>query len=73
MEDVGKDLSLKIMETLKDILPKGTAFVMVCGDLASGDLGITSNIPDEVALAFLEEAIHSIQTEPAIDLEKEVN
>jgi hypothetical protein len=73
MTDVNKDLSVQIMEALKPILPKGVGFIMICGSVAEADLGITSNMPDELALAFLRDAISTIETEPAISIEKEVN
>lgn len=71
MSDVDKDLSAKIMEALKPILPKGVGFIMICGAPADGDLGITANLPDDLALVFLEEAIQVIKSEPATNLEPE--
>lgn len=62
--DVGKDLSTKIMEALKPLLPKGTGFIMICASATEPDLGITSNLPDDIALQFLEQAIVSIETDP---------
>lgn len=73
MSDVGKDLSIKIMELLKPVLPKGTGFIMVCANADDEALGITSNLPDEIALEFLKAAITSIKTEPAHMIEKEIN
>ena len=52
MED-SKDISFKIMEALKPILPKGTGFIMVYGDIKSGELGVTANVSDSLALALL--------------------
>lgn len=70
MVDDNQDLSVKIMEALKSILPKGTGFIMVCGSVnTEDDLGITSNMPDDLAIAFLKDAIHSIRTSPAIDID----
>lgn len=71
MDNSGKDISIKIMEALKDILPKKMGFVMVVGEFGGEDIGITSNLPDDVALGFLEDAITSIVSTPAIDLEQE--
>lgn len=73
MSDIGKDLSVRIMEALKPLLPKKTGFIMVIGSAEDESLGITSNLPDEAALVFLKTAIKSIQTEPAIFIEKEIN
>ena len=76
MSDNGKDLSIQIMEALKPILPKGTGFIMICGDIGDENIGITANIPDRIALEFLRAATDSILTEPATSLEddpKEVN
>lgn len=70
MED-SKDLSVKIMEALKPILPKGTGFIMVYGEAKTGDLGVTANLPDNLAIMFLESAISTIMVEPAIPLEDE--
>lgn len=73
MSDVGKDLSIRIMELLKPVLPKGTGFIMICGDANDENIGITSNLPDEIALEFLKSAITSINTEPPQLIEKEIN
>lgn len=69
MSDVDKDLSTKIMNALKPILPKGVGFIMICGSAAEQELGITSNLPDDIALEFLEEATLIIKSEPANPLE----
>lgn len=69
MSEVDKDLSTKIMNALKPILPKGVGFIMICGSPAEQELGITSNLPDDVALEFLEEAINVVKSEPANPLE----
>ncbi len=69
MED-SKDISFKIMEALKPILPKGTGFIMVYGDIKSGELGVTANVSDSLALALLETAMETIVSEPAISLEE---
>ena len=69
MSEVDRDLSAKIMNALKPILPKGVGFIMICGSPKEGDLGITANLPDELALYFLEEAIGIIKSEPANNLE----
>lgn len=71
MSNVGKDLSVKIMDAIKDILPPKAGFVLVVGVMGEEDIGITSNLPDDIALEFLEESIVSINTEPAIDLAQE--
>lgn len=76
MSNSSEDLSKKIMMALKDILPKGTGFIMICGDIGDENIGITANIPDGIALEFLRAATDSILTEPAVSLEddqKEVN
>lgn len=72
MDNSGKDISIQIMEALKDILPPKMGFIMIVGELGGEDIGITSNLPDHVALGFLEDAIISIDGTPAIDLEQEV-
>lgn len=68
MED-SKDLSVKIMEALKPILPKGTGFIMVYGEVKTGDLGVTANLSDSMAITFLESAIATIMVEPAVAIE----
>lgn len=73
MSDNGKDLSIQIMELLKPILPKKTGFIMIVGGPDDESVGITSNLPDEVALEFLKAAVASIKSEPAVLIEKEVN
>lgn len=73
MSDQGKDLSIQIMEALKPILPKKTGFIMIVGSATEEDIGITSNLPDEIAVDFLNAALKSIETEPAVMLEKETN
>lgn len=73
MSDMGKDLSIRVMEILKPILPKGTGFIMICGNADDENLGITSNLPDDLALEFLKAAIDSIRSEPAVLIEKEIN
>jgi hypothetical protein len=73
MTDKGKDLSIQIMEALKPILPKNVGFIMIVGEYGDENVGVTSNIPDDVALDFLKAATASILTEPAVDLENEVN
>lgn len=73
MSDNGKDLSIQIMEALKPILPKKTGFIMIVGGANDEDIGITSNLPDEIAVDFLNAALKSIETEPAVMLEKETN
>lgn len=69
MSKDSEDLSRKIMLALKDVLPKGTGFIMICGDVKDENIGITANIPDKIALAFLQAATDSILTEPATSLE----
>jgi hypothetical protein len=69
MDDKGKSLAVQIMELLKPILPKNVGFIMVVGDPATNDIGITSNMPDDMCLAFLESAALSITSEPATYLE----
>lgn len=72
MENSGKNLSIKIMEALKPILPKGIGVVVVSGPVnEDAELDITSNIPDPVALQFLESAMTSILTEPAIYIDED--
>jgi hypothetical protein len=71
MSDVGKSLSVRVMEALKDILPAKAGFVLVVGIMGEEEIGITSNLPDDIALEFLEESIISINTEPAVDLAQE--
>jgi hypothetical protein len=71
MEDKGKSLSVQIMELLKPILPKNVGFIMVVGDPVTADIGITSNMSDELALAFLESAAISITSDPPIILDGE--
>jgi hypothetical protein len=73
MDDKNKDLSVKIMELLKPILPKGVGFIMITGQADTLDLGVTSNLPDHVALSYLEGAMESIKVDPAIDLEEPLN
>lgn len=73
MSSTGKDLSIQIMELLKPILPKGTGFIMVCANADDEAMGITSNLPDDIALAFLKAAIESINTEPAEMISKQIN
>jgi hypothetical protein len=71
MTDKGKDLSVKIMEALKPIIPTGAGFIMLCGDIGTGELGVTCNVPDDIALELLRSAILTITTEPAESIEPE--
>jgi len=73
MSDIGKNLSVQIMEALKDLLPKETGFIMICGDVTVGDLSITSNMPDDLAIQYLENAVFTIGTSPSTFLENEIN
>lgn len=69
MADTTKSLSVHIMEALKPILPKGVGFIMICGRSVEGDLDIICNMPDDMALAYLGEAMHIVEHEPAAILE----
>jgi hypothetical protein len=70
METLDQDLSIRIMEAVKDLLPKGVGFIMICGEARSGaDLSITSNLPDATALLYLETTIESIKNDPPIILD----
>lgn len=71
MEDKGKSLSVQIMELLKPILPKNVGFIMVVGDPTTEDVGITSNMSDEMSLYFLQSAAESIISTPPEVLEPE--
>jgi hypothetical protein len=71
MEDKGKSLSVQIMELLKPILPKNVGFIMIVGDPTTADIGITSNMSDEMSLAFLESATLSITSDPPTILDGE--
>lgn len=66
METLDQDLSIRIMEAVKDLLPKGVGFIMICG---GADLSITSNLPDATALLYLETTIESIKNDPPIILD----
>ena len=69
-EAENKEISVKIMEALKPILPKGMAFIIVMGQVDGSDLNVTCNIPDDMTVDFLEAAIEAVSEEPAIDLEQ---
>jgi hypothetical protein len=80
MSDTGKDLSRKIMEAVKPLLPQKTAFIMVFASKDDGDMGVVCNVPDNVALILLKEGIKSINDEPPVEIdtapiksEKELN
>ena len=68
MED-SRELSVKIMEALKPILPKGVGFIIVHGEASTGELSVTGNMPDNLSIVFLESAISTIKEEPAESLE----
>ena len=71
MDDAeNQKISVQIMEALKPILPKGMAFIIVMGQTDGTDLNVTCNIPDDMAIDFLEAAIEAVSEEPAINLEE---
>lgn len=71
MEDKEKNLSIQIMELLKPILPKNVGFIMIVGDPTTEDVGITSNMSDEMSLYFLQSAVESIVSTPPEVLDQE--
>lgn len=61
-ENTSRETAIKIKEAVTAAAPKDARFIIIYAIPGETDFGITANVPDEYAVALLEETIKAIQS-----------